>query len=201
MSTLGQKTAVQSVPIEEFVAGLRKFPEAAFTPLETIQQYLTEHPVDPASLARYQYWDTQHYTRNLIDATPLYDLIAICWEVGQHSSIHNHRDQNCWMAVPIGRLLVQNYRVISQDLKAGTCDIRPTDIVEMNASNPMAVNPAEPVHKVYNPREFGERAVSLHVYSRPFDSCDVYSDEKNTCGEIKLSFNSKYGELCKKASS
>ncbi len=199
MSTLGKTAAAQTVSIEQFVAGLRKFPESAFTPLKTIQQYLVEHPVDPASLSRYQFWDSQHYTRNLIDATRLYDLIAICWEVGQHSSIHNHRDQNCWMAVPIGRLLVQNYRVLFQDLKAGKCDLRPTDIVEMNASNPLAVNPAEPVHKVYNPREFGERAVSLHVYSRPFDSCDVYSDEKNTCGEIKLSYNSMYGEICKKA--
>jgi cysteine dioxygenase len=198
MGTVGQKTAAQTVSIEEFVAGLRKLPESAFTPLETVQQYLVEHPVDPASLARYQFWDSQHYTRNLIDATPLYDLIAICWEVGHHSSIHNHRDQNCWMAVPIGRLLVQNYRVLFQDLKAGKCDLRPTDIVEMNASNPLAVNPAEPVHKVYNPREFAERAVSLHVYSRPFDSCDVYSDEKKTCGEIKLSYNSMYGEACKK---
>ncbi|MGH9554347.1 MAG: cysteine dioxygenase [Terriglobales bacterium] len=199
MSTLGQKAvAAQTVPIREFVAGLRKFPEAAFTPLETIQEYLAQHPVDPASLTPYLFWDRQHYTRNLIDATPLYDLIALCWEAGQHSSVHNHRDQNCWMAVPIGRLLVQNYRVLFQDLKAGKCDIRPSDIVEMNASNPLAVNPAEPVHKVYNPREFGERAVSLHVYSRPFDSCDVYSEEKHTCGEIKLSYNSQYGEACEK---
>ena len=200
MSTLGQKAvAAQAVSIQEFVAGLRRLPEAAFNSTQVIQDYLQQHPVDPASLALYLFWDRQHYTRNLIDATPLYDLIAICWEAGHHSSIHNHRDQNCWMAVPIGRLLVQNYRVLFQDLKAGKCDIQPTDIVEMNASNPLAVNPAEPVHKVYNPREFGERAVSLHLYSRPFDSCDVYSEEQRTCGEIKLSYNSQYGEACKKA--
>ena len=200
MSTLGQKAAAaQTVSIQEFVAGLRQFSEATFNGTRAIQDYLEQHPVDPASLAPYLFWDRQHYTRNLIDATPLYDLIAICWEAGHHSSIHNHRDQNCWMAVPIGRLLVQNYRVLFQDLKAGKCDIQPTDIVEMNASNPLAVNPAEPVHKVYNPREFGERAVSLHLYSRPFDSCDVYSEEQRTCGEIKLSYNSQYGEACKKA--
>lgn len=199
MSTLGQRAAaVQAVSIQEFVAGLKKFPEAAFTPLEAIHDYLVQHPVDPASLTPYLFWDRQHYTRNLIDATPLYDLIAICWEVGQHSAIHNHRDQNCWMAVPIGRLLVQNYRVLFQDLKAGKCDLRPTDRVEMNAATPLAVNPAEPVHKVYNPREFGERAVSLHLYSRPFDSCDVYSEEKYTCGEIKLTYTSEYGVPCQR---
>ncbi len=200
MSTLGQKVvAAQTVSIQEFVAGLRQFPEEAFNETRTLQGYLLQHPVNPASLTPYLFWDRQHYTRNLIDATPLYDLIAICWEAGHYSSIHNHRDQNCWMAVPIGRLLVQNYRVLFQDLKAGKCDLQPTDIVEMNASNPLAVNPAEPVHKVYNPREFGERAVSLHVYSRPFDCCDVYSEEQHTCGEIKLSYTSQHGELCKKS--
>jgi hypothetical protein len=35
--------------------------------------------------------------------------------------------------------------------------------------------------------------VSLHVYSRPFDTCVVYSPEQGTCGEIKLHFNTEYG--------
>jgi hypothetical protein len=56
------------------------------------------------------------------------------------------------------------------------------------------VNPKHPVHSVSNPREFKERAVSLHIYSRPFDSCVVYSDEQGTCGEIDLHFTTKFGE-------
>lgn len=98
------------------------------------------------------------------------------------------------MAVPIGRLLVQNYRTISEDLAGGSCKIEPTDIEEMNPSQCCAVDPVEPVHKVYNPREFNQRAVSLHVYSKPFDSCVVYSEEKGTCGEIKLSYTTEYGK-------
>jgi hypothetical protein len=46
---------------------------------------------------------------------------------------------------------------------------------------------------VYNPKEFGERAVSLHVYSRPYDSCVVYSEEQHKCGTIKLSYTTEYG--------
>jgi hypothetical protein len=111
------------------------------------------------------------------------------------SSIHNHKDQNCWMAAPIGRLTVQNYRVLEEDLASHHCDIVPTDIVEINATNPVAVDPLNPVHDVRNPREYGERAVSLHLYSRPFDSCVVYSVEQHTCGEIGLRYNSMYGKL------
>jgi cysteine dioxygenase len=180
--------------VDDFVAYLRQFPEESFDGTEQILRFLQQTSVDPASLDRYLFWDSQHYTRNLIDKTGLYELIAICWEIGQFSSIHNHREQNCWMAVPIGRLMVQNYRVLEQDLERGTCRLEKTDSLEMNREHPCAVNPREPVHKVYNPREFRQRAVSLHVYSRPFDSCDVYSEEQQTCGTIPLSYTSMYGK-------
>lgn len=190
---MSTQPVVRACSIEEFIRELRKFPDAAFDEVAQIQRFLNSHPVAPDTLAPYLLWDRQHYTRNLIDKTPLYELMAICWEVGQGSSIHNHHQQNCWMAVPIGRLLVQNYRTLAEDLAAGTCKIVATDIIEMNPANCCAVDPAEPVHRVYNPADFQQRAVSLHVYSRPFDSCVVYSEEQGTCGEIKLSYTTEYG--------
>ncbi|MFZ0290164.1 MAG: cysteine dioxygenase family protein [Candidatus Sulfotelmatobacter sp.] len=187
-------TAARQVPIESFVAELRKFAEAAFEQTEQLRKFLQDAPVDPDSLAPYLTWDRQHYTRNLIDKTALCELIAICWEVGQASSVHNHRDQNCWMAVPIGRLLVENFHVVHQDIADGKCTIKSTEVVEMNALHPCAVDPLEPVHRVLNPREFNQRAVSLHVYSRPFDTCVVYSAEQGTCGEIQLHYTTEYGK-------
>lgn len=179
--------------IQELVAGLRTLPEAAFDSTEPIRAYLQAHPVDPVTLAPYLTWDAQHYTRNLIDRTPIYELMAICWSAGQASSVHNHKNQNCWMAVPVGRLKVQNYRVQMEDVASGLCSLEPTDLIEMNPGAPCAVNPEEPVHKVTNPREWSDPAVSLHIYSRPFDTCIVYSYELGTCGEINLRFNTEYG--------
>jgi len=191
---MSAQAIAKHVPIQDFVAGLRKFPEWAFSDIGEIIGFLQTTPVAPESLSPYLNWDRQHYTRNLIDKTPLYELVAICWEVGQSSSIHNHRDQNCWMAVPIGKLLVENFHVIEQNVEAGKCQLKTADTVEMNPSTPCAVDPLEPVHRVYNPRYFEQRAVSLHVYSRPFDSCVVYSAELGTCGEIQLHYNSEYGK-------
>jgi cysteine dioxygenase len=191
---MATKTGNATIPIEQYVESLRKLPAAAFEDVPAIERWAQQHPVDPATIQRFLVWDAQHYTRNLIDHTDLYDLMAICWEVGQMSSIHNHKGQNCWMSVPIGRLVVQNYRVIFESIADHRCEIVPTDSVEMNARRPVGVNPEHPVHSVCNPREFNERAVSLHIYSRPFDSCVVYSDEQGTCGEIQLHFTTKYGE-------
>lgn len=182
------------VSINDFVARLREFPPSAFDQTEAIHAFLHANPVDETSLACYLTWNRQHYTRNLIDKTELYELIAICWEVGQASSVHNHRDQNCWMAAPVGRLVVENFRVGFQNIEAGECSLEASNRVELTAENPCAVDPREPVHRVVNPRETNQRAVSLHVYSRPFDTCVVYSPEQGTCGEIQLHYNTVFGK-------
>jgi len=188
------QTTTKQFSIQDFVSELRKFPQSAFDSTDQIIHFLEKTQIAPDTLGQYLTWDRQHYTRNLVDKTSLYELVAICWEVGQASSVHNHRDQNCWMAVPIGKLLVQNYRVVAQSLEQGTCQLASADTVEMNPTQPCAVNPLEPVHRVFNPREFNQRAVSLHVYSRPFDTCIVYSPDQGTCGEIKLHYTTEYGK-------
>jgi cysteine dioxygenase len=191
---MSQQAIQKQLPIQDFVTELRKFCESSFTATRELLEFLALNQVDPESLAPYLTWDRQHYTRNLIDKTPLYELIAICWEIGQASSVHNHKDQNCWMAAPIGRLRVENFHLVSQDLDAGKCVLETADTVEMRPDQPCAVDPFDPVHRVVNAREFNERAVSLHVYSRPFDSCIVYSPEQGTCGEIRLQYTTEYGK-------
>ena len=186
--------SVRRVTIQALVIELQKLEDHDFDSLQAPLEVLRANPVDSESLQPYLYWNSQHYTRNLIDKTELYELLAICWEVGMGSSIHNHKGQNCWMAAAMGRLAVHNYRVLEEDLASRHCDIVPTDVVEITPANPVAVDPLNPVHDVRNPREFGQRAVSLHLYSRPFDSCVVYSVEQHSCGEIGLHYHSMYGQ-------
>ena len=185
----------RAVSIDGLIKGLRKLSERDFASTGSPLAFLRENPVDPNTLAPYLFWDAQHYTRNLIDKTEVYELLAICWEVGMKSSIHNHKNQHCWMAAPIGRLSVHNYCVLDENLADHRCSIEETDVVEITSANPVAVDPLNPVHDVRNPREFAQRAVSLHLYSRPFDSCVVYSVEQHTCGEIPLHYTSMYGKL------
>ncbi len=187
-------TTTARFAVDELVAKLRELPVSAFDETEQIRTLLAEMPVSAESIAPYLTWDRQHYTRNLIDKTALYELVAVCWEVGQSSSVHNHRDQNCWMAAPIGKLEVENFHVEFQNADAGTCRLAASNTVELSITNPCAVDPKEPVHRVINPREANQRAVTLHVYSRPFDTCMVYSPEQGTCGDIKLRYNTMFGK-------
>jgi cysteine dioxygenase len=180
------------VPMDSFVQGLRNLPEAAFS-LEGVHRYLSDNPVEPATLAPYLNYEATHYTRNLVFKCERFELIAICWELGQASMIHNHSGQRCWMATPIGRLAVQNYRVVRQDEGTGFCQLEEADRVEMDAATPAYVHPERPVHSVLNLPEFGGRATSLHVYSHPYDRCLVYSPEKSSYHEVPLFFDTEYG--------
>jgi cysteine dioxygenase len=194
MSTM-TTTSTGAVSVQKLIDRLEQLGEGDFLTVERPLAVLRANPVDPNSLAPYIFWNSQHYTRNLIHKTGMYELLAICWDVGMKSSIHNHKDQNCWMAAPVGKLQVNNYRVLEENLASQHCNIVPTDTVEITLANPVAVDPLNPVHDVRNPREWNQRAVSLHLYSRPFDSCIVYSCEQHTCGEIGLCYTSMYGKL------
>ena len=180
--------------IDQFAAGLSAISEEEFTH-QGVLDYLRANPVDPATLAPYLYFSAEKYTRNLILRTPLFELIAICWEVGQVSAIHNHRGQSCWMAVAYGKVQVQNFRLVRQDETALTCELEPTSRFLIDASTPGQVDPEEPIHLVANPTAFGSRAVTLHIYSLPFDTCEVYDLKAKRYAEIKLVNTSEFGVL------
>ena len=75
MSTVTSSQKItQRVSIEEFVNGLRKLPESDFTGVQGTLEYLRTNPVDADSLEPYLFWDAQHYTRNLVDKTELYEF-------------------------------------------------------------------------------------------------------------------------------
>ncbi|HEY6546585.1 MAG TPA: cysteine dioxygenase family protein [Vicinamibacteria bacterium] len=180
------------IGIDAFARELRALPSSDFT-LEGVDTFLRANPVEPSSLAPYLHYEATHYTRHLIDRCERYELLAICWEVGQASSIHNHSGQRCWMTAPIGRLAVQNYKALRQDEATGFCELVETDRVDMDSAHPAFVRPEEPIHAVLNLSEFAARATSLHVYSLPYDRCLVYSKEAQTCREIPLFFDTEYG--------
>jgi cysteine dioxygenase len=189
-----KQTTTDRVTITDWVKGLAAVPERDFT-LGNVQDYIVAHAVRPETLDNYLFFSKGNYTRNLIFKNDIFECMTICWEIGQASRIHNHRGQNCWMSAPIGRLRVQNYRVDQRDASHGTCHIDPTEVYEMDAAHPVHVNPLEPVHQVLNLAEFKQRAVSVHVYSKPFDICEVYQREKGTYCDVPLHYTSEYGKL------
>jgi cysteine dioxygenase len=185
---------MEIVTIDEWVKQLCAIPKNDFT-VPRVSDFTSKKGIQADSLKPYLFYAKSHYTRNLIYKCELFEVMSICWESGQVSRIHNHRDQNCWMVTPIGRLRVQNFRVENRDAGHGTCKLVPTDAYDMDANHAAVVAPEEPVHQVLNLPEFGQRATSVHIYSYPYSSCEVYLMDRGTYSDVPLHYSSEYGKL------
>lgn len=184
--------------IDEWVQGLEALgnecdDQAAFT--AKVSAYIRRNLVSRESLEPYAFFEEDHYTRNLIYKSELFEVMALCWQAGHMSSVHNHRDQQCWMVMADGRLENINYRVVSRDPEAKTCVIEPCGTQLITRSQPMTVDDDEPVHRIVNCPHLGAKALSVHVYSKPFDTCEVYCLASGTYKDIQLSYWSEYGKL------
>ena len=184
-----------TISIEKLIDGLRSITDADFT-CDNVYQFLAANPVDVNSITKYFFWSENFYTRNLIYKDVRFELMALCWESGQVSRIHNHADQRCWMSVPVGKLRGQNFRAVEIDESKGFCKLEETDNFNLSDCLTAKVELEEPIHQILNLPEFNQRAVSLHIYSKPFDSCISYCRDTDTFKEVPLFYTSIRGKLC-----
>lgn len=183
------------VSIDELVDGLRNLTDEQFV-CEPVYEYLSERDVDVASIEKYMHWSPKFYTRNLIYKDDRFEMMAICWDKGQVSRVHNHWDQRCWMMVPVGKLLGQNFAVEEIDETRGYCKLSETNNFELTECLAARVDLEEPIHQVLNLAEYDERAVSIHIYSKPYDRCLSYCRDTHTFKEVQLAYTSIDGKLC-----
>jgi cysteine dioxygenase len=183
------------ISIEKFIDELCSIPEQDFT-CDNIYQFIAGNPIDVDSIAPFFFWSERCYTRNLIYKDERFELMTLCWERGQVSRIHNHADQMCWMTVPVGRLRGQNFSVLEIDEAKGFCRLKETDRFELSDCLAAKVELEEPIHQILNLPEFNQRAVSLHIYSKPFDKCLSYCRETDKFAEVPLFYTSINGKLC-----
>ena len=186
---------MKTVKIENLIEGLREIPDTDFT-CDNVYQFLSENPINIDSIAPFFFWSERSYTRNLIYKDERFELMTLCWERGQISRVHNHADQNCWMSVPLGKLRGQNFRAVEIDESKQFCKLEKTDNFDLSDCLTAKVELEEPIHQILNLPEFESRAVSLHIYSKPFDKCLSYCLETDKFSEVPLFYTSIKGRLC-----
>jgi len=189
---------MKTVQIDNLISGLQSISDVDFT-CDNVYQYLSDNRIDVDSITKYFFWSPSFYTRNLIYKDDRFEMLAICWEVGQQSAIHNHAEQKCWMTVPVGRLKGQNFGVVEMDESRNFCKLTETDSFELADCLSAKVELEEPIHQILNLPEYDERAVSVHIYSKPFASCLSYCRDTDTFKEVELCYTSIGGKLLSNA--
>ena len=199
MSTV---SAPKAIPVEEFIDRLRLLSEGVITK-QAMYEFLVSYEILPKDLEKYKLWLPDRHTRNKIFRNDLMEAMLICWTIGAITPLHTHNGQLGWMTMLEGMLVVENYRkldcnrpenqqVVGMDRLAGATRIETKQLgTELCVpGGPLnTVDKRQTIHRIKNLTEWNERAVSLHVYSRPIDSCVVFDIENQRCFRRDLKYD------------
>ena len=172
--------------IKPLIQKLKKFTKVDF-PIADVSSYLKNLTITQEELKKYDLRRTDTYTRNLIHKNKDFEIMILCWPPNKSAPIHGHEGEKCWARVQTGQLKICNYKQISSK------PLKLNKIQEWTCNPGFLDGPAD-IHSVENISK--NNAISLHVYAKPYDSCDIYNLENGTINRVKLSYHSIDGIIC-----
>jgi NitT/TauT family transport system ATP-binding protein len=153
-------------------------------PREDVHRLLAETRLEPASLDRHVRFAPGLYTRHLVHKSPEVEILVLCWARGSRAPIHGHEGELCWARVERGTLRFANWREVSRT------PLRVVPVGEPMPGGPGYLDGPADLHSVENPAALDQDAVSLHVYSKPYDECDIYDVERGEVRRVRLQYDS-----------
>ena len=175
--------APTTMSMGDFVREVRSRSRGSIDPGE-MSRFLHANRIAPASLDRYTRFSAGRYTRHLVHKDPDVEILVLCWAHGAAAPIHGHEGEYCWARVESGRLVFENYAEVSR------APLRLDPVGGRIEGGPGHVDGPADLHAVTNPLEFGADAMSVHVYCRPYDECDVYEVAHGAVRRVRLAYDS-----------
>jgi predicted metal-dependent enzyme (double-stranded beta helix superfamily) len=193
--------------ITDLVDGLKRLENEPIT-RDRVTEFLTGVDVEDGSLRPFVTWSDKKYTRNLVYHDDLFEVMVLCWKSGQKTPIHTHNGQLGWTLVHRGHLEVVNFRwkgcnkpenqnVVGMDCLGGATEFDLEELVRLSCDaggGVATVDKSQTIHRMINPEVDSEAAVSVHIYSKPFDSCIAFDLENHRCYRRQLFFDTEYGK-------
>ena len=178
-------------PLQDLIHRLRSMPPAPGPELfEDLGEWISSAPITAGELRDLLDFQPQCYTRTLLFRSELREVLLLCWSPGQVSSVHDHDGQRGWVRVLSGSIEETLYaRQVGPDgaLAPVCCQL-------FDASPAVVtVDETRAIHRLRNASspESGGRAVTLHVYSRPVESCGVYDVNSGETQRLELSYDNR----------
>lgn len=157
--------------IDEFVAELRKGPGP-----KRYLSILDRVDVHSMDLAPFATWAPKHYTRNCIARTDHFELLLICYEPGQRTSIHDYSTEEAWVHLVKGTLMDERFEHTADG------KLRKISSSKLVPDSFTYLHNGYSIHRYTNAST--ERAVTLNLYARPLRTWKVY-DERTGSGSTR----------------
>ncbi|HXW16115.1 MAG TPA: cysteine dioxygenase family protein [Terriglobia bacterium] len=192
--------------VGDFIAGLKVLEREPITTTR-VSEFVVQMQPSPDALAPYLFWSCERYTRNLLYRDHLFEVLVLCWLPGQRTPIHSHNGQLGWLTVVQGELVCRDYRflrpwataqmLLPYEERAGRSvkvELQNSATYEANGSVSV-VDRQRTTHQIENLEKSPHGSVSLHLYSKPIDSCVVFDETTRCCERRQLQYYSANGVI------
>lgn len=118
-------------------------------------------------------WSDEKYTRTCLYNDDHFELILLCWEVGNKTPIHCHGGEECWVRVIKGELEEVFYENTNNSFNQ-----MPIKKQNLAANGLSYISDFIGLHSLENVSS--ERSISLHLYAEPIKECRYFNVEKQS---------------------
>ncbi len=118
------------------------------------------------------------YTRTCAYSDDRFEVLLLDWSPEAASEIHDHGGQHCWFVVLQGRLRVDDFGRIDAGDVPGEAMLEARGSRELRTGDLDLRSGRYDIHRVV---AGAERALTLHVYSRPLHAYLVYDPRTQRC--------------------
>lgn len=142
--------------------------------------------IGPEAVEPYLTWNDERYTRNRIAYDDTYELLAMAWEPGQRTSIHDYRSREGWAYVVQGELTEERYY-----RSPGESELALVSSGRIPEGNFTFMTDLIGMHRFLNSSE--GRTISLHLYSEPVTEWSAYDPEEGKERTVQVPYDSDHG--------
>lgn len=129
---------------------------------------LARYEVPTRDLEPYFRWNARHYTRTCINRNEDFELLVVCYEPGQRTSIHDYDSQTAWIHPVLGEVVEERFEAFP----AG--GLRLLEEKHLHPGTDDSLTNGSSIHRFINPGP--GRAVTLNLYARPMSKWRVYDE-------------------------
>ncbi|XP_029646075.1 cysteine dioxygenase type 1 [Octopus sinensis] len=178
--------------LDDLCKELREVFDSDRVNIEEVKSLMESYKSNPKEWRKFAKFDQHRYTRNLVDeGNGKYNLMILCWNESQGSSIHAHSKSHCFLKVLLGTVKEEQFEWPSDAREEAEMNKKEEAIYGENSVT--YINDSIGLHRMEN-HSHSDKAVTLHLYSPPFRSCKTFDERTGHMSVAPMTFWSKYGK-------
>ncbi|XP_041356379.1 cysteine dioxygenase type 1-like [Gigantopelta aegis] len=172
--------------LDELLKQLEKIFSKDRVNVEYVTALMKAYKSNPEDWKKYAMMDQHKYTRNLVsNGNGKFNLLVLCWNMSQGSSIHAHANSHCFMKILDGEVLEERFDwPTDSDSEASMSKTMERKHTKDTCAY---IHDKIGLHRVSNPSH-AEPAITLHLYSPPFSEVKCFDEQTShvTMGQMAL---------------